>query len=217
MNTKVLAVFILLMFVLLCITLFIAGYEKGKFATAQVTQNNISTQLGVNKQVDNSVKSIKDKVASKTVLPDKPRILAHDAKIVSGLIDGDSNEIADEINFEFNKSTPLIISNSEGSDYSIETLAEDIMNKDMNEPDLDKLSGIKSEIFVYVGLMKESDAISAVEFFANSGFTSKIIYKSINGNSYAFVIAGPFLLKKNAKYFEDFAKKHGYKSSQMIQ
>lgn len=216
MNNKLVAVFAFILLIVLAILLFSAGYERG---AAVIHIQDAAMQTGgpcpkANVLKVASVQQRIDKAAA--TMPDKRGINTKNLGIASRLFDDADNELADEINYEFNRRTPLIMSGDKSDDYTIDALAEE-GGENGGEFDPSGLYDIKSEIFVYVGMMSVADAVVAAEFVQHTGIPGHIKKMKLNGSDYTFVIAGPLLLKADAQRLVKYLKDNGYESAKIIE
>lgn len=222
MSTKSIVISSIIL-IAIFILLFFAGYERGSYKAhkedAEVASANAmkakESEKSANELEKGGVSGILAKASE--ALPDSISLTKKNAAIASNLIDTDDNDIADDINFEFNKTASIIAAdNAEGERYTIDTLAERIM-QNKSEFDPAELDKIKTEIFVYVGMFDEPNAVSAAEFLERAGFPPRIQHVPFNNRVYTFVIAGPLLLKDDAERLLQYLHKNGYKEARIIE
>lgn len=216
MTNRVLGVICAILFIILLVLIFLAGYERG-VSKAEVKSHNkeiiIHKDTGV---VQTNSTNTEAKLKDPKVLPGQMSETYKDVTIASSLLDSDSNELTDEINFEFNKSTPLIVASGVSEKITIDSLAEDAVNSDTG-PHINDLYNIKSEFFVFVGLFDEPTAVQTIEFVQKMGFPAKIHFIKYGETKGAAVIAGPMLLSDDAERLKKILIKNGYKEAQVIE
>lgn len=196
---------------------FMAGYEKGASSVERQLYPPATSADQVSQDVSNKEVEVEKKISHRSkVLSDKQIMTAQRLRVASSFLDDGKNELVDEINYEFTHTAPLIVSKEPVEDYTIDSLAEDVINSEKTV-NLEDLYSIRTEIYVYVGMFDEAGAVAASEYLQRIGFVPVIKHVMDGGVNYTFVVSGPFLLKDDAQRLVKYLKDFGYSSAKIIE